>query len=206
MKNITSGVVISFLVGVVLGVFIIPSFMSPSGRYGMGMMWGGSNSSRVSENVDRHFIEQMIPHHDGAIAMAKLTLEKSKRSEILLFAGQIIEAQEKEITDMENWYKEWYGKDVSEYSSQINGMMNHGSMSMGSFEGDVSALNNAKDFDLEFIKQMIPHHEMAVMMAQMLLVGTSRSEMKTLANNIITSQSREIEMMRGWINLWSNVK
>jgi uncharacterized protein (DUF305 family) len=49
---------------------------------------------------------------------------------------------------------------------------------------------------------MVVHHEMAVMMAQMLESGTERPEMKQLASDIITSQTREIEMMRGWSASW----
>ena len=78
-----------------------------------------------------------------------------------------------------------------------------GSVHMNSMSGDMETLKNAKDFDLEFIRQMIPHHEMAVMMATMLKGSTNREEMKTLAENIITSQTKEIEMMRGWGLVWS---
>src|SRR3989344_3753553 len=58
------------------------------------------------------------------------------------------------------------------------------------------------NIDQHFIVQMIPHHEMAVIMAQMLASGTERPEMKQLADNIIASQSREIEMMRSWLTSW----
>jgi uncharacterized protein (DUF305 family) len=77
-------------------------------------------------------------------------------------------------------------------------------MHMGGMTGDTDDLKTvaAADFDREFINQMIPHHEMAVMMASMLQATTERSEMKTLADNIITSQSREIEIMRGWLDAW----
>ena len=79
-----------------------------------------------------------------------------------------------------------------------------GMMHMGGMEGDTNVLQNVSEahFDREFIEQMIPHHEMAIMMAEMLRASTVRDEMKELANNIITSQSREIEMMRGWLTSW----
>ena len=54
----------------------------------------------------------------------------------------------------------------------------------------------------EFIEQMIPHHQMAIMMAQMLKSGTVRPEMQQLAENIITSQSKEIHDMQGWYRSW----
>jgi uncharacterized protein (DUF305 family) len=83
------------------------------------------------------------------------------------------------------------------------GGMGHGAgMHMGGMEGDLVALAAAKDFDTEFLEQMIPHHEMAIMMARMLASGTARPQMKQLASNIITSQSGEIETMRGWLLAW----
>jgi uncharacterized protein (DUF305 family) len=148
-------------------------------------------------DIDRRFIEEMIPHHVGAIEMAELALEKSQRPEILSLANGIIEAQQKEIDDMEAWYLAWFGTQVPASSSYMMG--GH----MSSMGGDLETLRQASDFDLEFIRQMIPHHEMAVMMAQMLRTSTDRAEMRVLADNIITSQTREIAMMRSWASSWS---
>lgn len=75
-------------------------------------------------------------------------------------------------------------------------------MHMDGMTGDLNTLTSAADFDREFVTQMIPHHEMAIMMAQMLQSSTQRSEMKQLAANIITSQSQEIDLMRSWLKEW----
>ena len=156
-------------------------------------MMGGSSVD--GSDVDRHFIEQMIPHHEGAIAMAQLALERTKRPEMRSLATGIIEAQTREIADMRAWYQAWYGSAPASAG--------HG-MHMGSMEGDMAALSAVSEaqFDREFIEQMIPHHEMAVVMARMLAAGTERAEMEVLADQIIASQSREIEMMRSWLLSW----
>lgn len=176
------------------------------GLIGFSLQSTGSSRMMMDQtnSIDRHFIEQMIPHHEGAIEMAKLALERSERSEIRSLANGIIEAQTKEITDMNNWYSEWFG------GSPNSGMSTHGmhhtdSSGMQGMEGDLETLRSARDFDLEFLSQMIVHHEMAVMMAEMLQSSTERDEMKTLADQIITSQNREIEMMKNWRNQWSNL-
>jgi uncharacterized protein (DUF305 family) len=69
-------------------------------------------------------------------------------------------------------------------------------------ETDIDELENADDFDKEFIEQMIPHHQMAIMMANMLLNSTERKEMETLAQNIIKAQTKEINDMRSWHAEW----
>ena len=58
---------------------------------------------------------------------------------------------------------------------------------------------SARQFEIDFLTGMIDHHQMAVMMAQMLQASTERPEMQRLAENIIDSQSEEIKMMRGWL-------
>ena len=185
----------------ILGLGIGYSVESSSfGRGGPHMM---SDGSMMGQGIDQHFIAQMIPHHEGAIEMAKVALERSKRAEILSLANGIIEAQEREITDMTNWYADWFGSTPPEGGMRMGGR-GGGMMHMGGMTGDLDDLKAASDaqFDREFIDQMIPHHEMAVMMASMLAASTERDEMKVLADQIITSQSREIDMMRSWRASW----
>lgn len=185
---------------------------SLDGGYGRGSsgphMMG--DDSFMSQGIDQHFIVQMIPHHEGAIAMARVALERSERPEIRSLANGIIEAQEKEIGDMRAWYESWYGAALPRGGGGMGMGMSArqspgvGGMRMGGKEGDVDELQSvsASEFDREFILQMIPHHEMAVMMAGMLDATTERPEMKQLADNITTSQSREIDMMRSWLESW----
>lgn len=198
--------------GIVIGVILVGVFY-PMMRYGnFGMMNWRSNSAydqRVTGNnqsastIDKHFIEQMIPHHDGAITMANLALQKAKRPEIKTLATAIIAAQTAEIQDMNGWYKDWFGSTVPKIGTGMmgGGMMSSSGMHMGGQE-DMTALENAPDFDKAFIEQMIPHHQLAIMMANMLQSGTNRPEMQQLAKNIISSQSKEIQQMQSWYVQW----
>ncbi len=63
----------------------------------------------MGNEFDAAFLEEMIPHHIGAIKMAQLALTNSKRPEILQMAKDIISAQEKEIDTMRDWQKTWFG-------------------------------------------------------------------------------------------------
>ncbi|MFN4856859.1 MAG: DUF305 domain-containing protein, partial [Pseudanabaena sp.] len=51
----------------------------------------------------------------------------------------------------------------------------------------------------EFLAEMIPHNKMALMMSNM-IVDSDRPEMRKLAQNILRSQSQEIDQMHGWYN------
>ena len=84
------------------------------------------------------------------------------------------------------------------------GMMGQGQgQGMMSMKTDLDALQKAPDFDKEFVRQMIPHHQMAVMMGKMASECASHPEIRTLAQSIITSQSAEILEMQGWQQTWN---
>ncbi len=193
------------VVGLVLANIFGSTMFSGFNNRNSGMMGNNQNRSNVQMmgNIDKHFIEQMIPHHDGAVAMAKVALEKSKHPEIKTLASAIIAGQTKEIEDMAGWYKNWFGKDVPKVNTGMmgGGMMSGSGMHMGGQE-DMASLQNATDFDKAFLETMIPHHQMALMMVQMLEAGTNRPEMIELAKNITVSQSKEIKDMQGWYKEW----
>jgi uncharacterized protein (DUF305 family) len=206
MNNNQNNKIMYGIGGIVLGLLLALVF-SPMMRWSGSMMSWGNNQAPSQRTAgvsatDRHFIEQMIPHHEGAVEMAKLALEKATHPEIKTLATAVIEAQNREIRDMEGWYRDWFGKSVPKGGSSIGGgMMSQSGMHTGGGE-DINALKNASDFDKEFIEQMIPHHQMAIMMARMLESGTDRPEMQQLAKNIIKSQSEEIQKMQGWYQEW----
>lgn len=79
----------------------------------MAEMMEAMNTELTDKNgdaFDKAFIDEMIVHHQGAIAMAKLALENSDRKEILELARAIIEAQKGEIAQMKNWRQVWFAR------------------------------------------------------------------------------------------------
>ncbi|KQQ31711.1 hypothetical protein ASF53_03205 [Methylobacterium sp. Leaf123] len=60
---------------------------------------------RYTNDVDLDFVRGMIPHHRGAIDMAKIALEHSKDPEIRKLAEDIVKAQDTEIAQMEAFLK-----------------------------------------------------------------------------------------------------
>lgn len=196
------------LVGLLIGGFVVWGIMTMSGNTPTSGMMGVNtkNSINNSNILDAHFIEQMIPHHEDAITMAKLAQTKAQHPEIKQLAENIIDSQSKEISQMKSWYEVWFDKKVPSGTQVMgeHGMMGGNGMHMGMMgnQSDMTRLEKEADFDKAFIEEMIPHHQMAVMMANMLLRSTDRPEMKKLAQDIITAQTKEINEMRQWYQTW----
>jgi uncharacterized protein (DUF305 family) len=80
------------------------SAIDPEGAAGLGMsteQMGMEHDADVllrSGDVDTDFAQMMITHHQGAIDMARLALERAEHEELQELAGAIIEAQEGEIS------------------------------------------------------------------------------------------------------------
>ena len=65
---------------------------------------------KSGSELDLAFIETMLEHHKGAVAMAEMIVSETKRPELQGMAEAIIETQTEEITTMEGWLKQWYGR------------------------------------------------------------------------------------------------
>lgn len=184
-----------------------------NGMHGPGMGWDGSG--RMGPN-DQRFIVMMIPHHEGAIAMAELALTRARRPEIKALAQRIQQSQTRENQLMRNWYRTWYGSELPRWGGSYaggtysgwggwmgggRGMMGPG-MGMGMMGTDLRWLKDASDFDRAFIEQMVPHHRMGVMMASMALNNTQKPKLRELQQSMIRVQSDEIRQMEGWYRDW----
>jgi len=76
---------------------------------------------------------------------------------------------------------------------------------MKGMQQKMAAMHMTGDQDRDFIMMMIPHHRSAMDMAKIELRRGNRTEVKSLAKDIIASQGGEIEKMKGWLKLWYGV-
>ncbi|MBD2773355.1 DUF305 domain-containing protein [Iningainema tapete] len=176
-----------------------------------GMNHGGMNHSmdlgRSNANYDLRFIDAMTIHHQGATEMAQEAQQKSKRPQIKQLAADIIKAQNLEIRQMKQWRQSWYanaGNQPMAYDSASGKLKQMSSEQMQAMKMSMNLGAADAEFDLRFLNGMIPHHEGAVVMAQDALKKSKRPEVKKLAQEIITSQQKEIDQMKQWRKAWYN--
>jgi uncharacterized protein (DUF305 family) len=169
------------------------------GHGSMGMGSGGMARQMVMENgkySDERFIDAMVPHHQGAIAMAEVALKNAQHAEIKDLSRNIVSTQQAEIEELKSIKKEEFGTSnvpMEMNQEQIRGM----GMMMDSQE-----LARSEPFDRAFIDAMIPHHQSAIEMAKVAYEKSENPRIKKLAENIVSAQQAEIEQMKRWREQW----
>ena len=167
-----------------------------SGGSMSGMNHGNSTSatgsgSTASSPGDVMFAQMMIPHHQQAIEMADLALQKDSASRAVTgLATKIKSAQDPEIETMTRWLRQW--------NAPATSSMGHGAGSGMMTDADMKELTAAKGaaFDRMWLTMMVAHHEGAIDMAQAVLETTTSTEVKQMAQGIIEGQNKEIATMR----------
>ena len=71
--------------------------------HGINVKMHSAMNITYTGNADVDFVKGMIPHHAGAVDMAKVVLAFGKDSELKKLAESIVAAQESEIALMQNW-------------------------------------------------------------------------------------------------------
>lgn len=155
----------------------------------------GTSSSKTGDGVDLAFVEEMVPHHNSAVAMATIAKERGEHDEIKTLADNIIKSQTAEVTQMETIAKTLKADGVTSGDLGVPEAM------MG-MSGDEMSLETADPFDREFIDMMVPHHQGAIVMARAVLKKGESAEVKKLAEAIIAAQSKEIGEMNSWRKEW----
>lgn len=157
-----------------------------------------SDANAAAAPYDLQFIDTMIHHHQGAVDMAKMIDGKTQNAELIKFGKQIVADQEKEIAQMKDFREKWFKGAPRAMNMEMPGMADSMKMDMSKL-----AAAKDKDFDVQFIELMIPHHDGAVTMSKESLTRSEKPEIKTLANQIIKAQEAEIKMMNEWKAKWS---
>jgi uncharacterized protein (DUF305 family) len=163
---------------------------------------GTAPAEAAPSDADVTFTQNMIPHHQQAIEMAKLVDTHTDRPELRELADSIQSSQSQEITQMQAWLRTW-GKPAT----PSEGHGGHGDTEMPGMmtDADMRRLmeSTGTEFDLAFVDMMAAHHQGAIDMANTELKDGSLPEVTRLAQQIIDTQQDEIDQLKRWKAEWS---
>ena len=160
--------------------------------------------------TDLEYLEHMIPHHQVAIDMSYLLIEKSTNPTMLHLCRDIIRKQDYEIWEMGMLLKSLSNSVVSENKSfkeqsftvlDKYRFKNSRSSEEGCnplfFKPDdhMAHMQHMKLTDLSYLEHMIPHHQVAVDMSHRLLLHTTHPYMIDFCRKLIIDQQGEITLM-----------
>lgn len=155
---------------------------------------GSDEIDQAHNDADTMFAQMMIVHHEGAIQMADLAVEKAESEDVRTLAEGISAAQGPEIERMQSWLDAW-----GENTAPMGGMEGHGGMEMDGMSQEEAMVEieglTGSEFDRRFLELMTAHHQGAVTMAEDELADGENPQALELARAIIEDQQAEIAEM-----------
>lgn len=158
---------------------------------GPGMMSSSAPAAATEHNdADTMFAQGMIPHHEQAVEMSEMMLQKKDiPASVTALAARIKAAQAPEIETMTGWLKSWNESATMGSGHSMDGMMGAGDMKqLESAQGTAAARL--------FLTQMVTHHQGAIMMAQTEMSQGKNADAIQLSRDIVTAQEAEIKEMQ----------
>ena len=146
--------------------------------------------------AERAFLRAMVPHHESAIAMARVAQERAETPKMRKFARDIVRTQGRELGELRRLHERLFGQPLRPdpgAHTRLGLSAEQAGMTHGA--ADTAALERATPFDRAFVDMMAPHHAGAVRMARAVLPGARDPELPRLATALVRDQSRELAAM-----------
>lgn len=142
-----------------------------------------TTTSAEANDSDRAFLAMMAPHHAGGVALGELAQELGTKPETRRLGKAVVTAQAAELEQMQAAYQSLFGEPLVLEDEP---------------EPTIVGLRESDEFDRDFYDALIPHHQQAIEMARTELADGENAELKSLASEIVDSQSEEVEDMNAW--------
>ncbi len=151
-------------------------------------------SQESTNSITINFIKCMIPHHQAAIEMSENVLSYTTYQPLQQIAKNIIKMQTIEIEQMKEILKNASrflntSKDVNTYMTKY----------LEITKNMIEKMKNSPrciNINLNFVNEMIPHHQGAIHMSENLLKYRIDPRLRIIADSIIKEQSEGIKKLK----------
>lgn len=152
------------------------------------------NAAPNTGNVNLDFVLEMTPHHEGGIDMAKAIIKYGTNKNVKKIAQNIVTSQEAQIPIMQQLKMEFEKEPPSTKEDSENYIKTYDQIKENMFK-EMESVPLTGSANQTFLRQMIYHHEGAIAMAKDILNYTQNPQLKSLAENIVTTQSQGVNEM-----------
>lgn len=159
----------------------------------MHVMMDRMEAMTMTMDPEVDFSEMMIMHHEGALNMSKAMVAAGKNDSLKRFAQKVISDQTSEIAVLKTIRMSLTvnNMDMDFMQEQMN------NMEKTTKQSDVQIITG--DLDNDYATLMVIHHQAAIQDASAYLHHGDNAQLKTIANNIITAQNKEIIELSNWL-------
>lgn len=151
-------------------------------------------SQNITNSITINFIECMIPHHQAAIYMCENLLKYTNYEPLQQIAQDIIKTQTRGIEQMKEIFKTTQGYINSK--EDVKCYMNEYLLITKNMINRMKKSPRCSNINLNFVNEMIPHHEGAINMCNNLLKYTIDPRLKIVAETIIKEQSNGVIQLK----------
>ncbi|MFD7654796.1 DUF305 domain-containing protein [Actinosynnema sp. NPDC059797] len=202
MRVLVIAVLAAVLAGCTSGAEDQPPIIAPQGPGEQARTLSpddvGTDRWVAPSEADVTYVAKMIAHHRQALEMSALAADRAADETVKGLASRIHDSQGPEIAGMEQWQRD-YAEDAAAHGHGAGvPEVDHASMPGMASAADLAALEAARgaDFDRLYLRLMIAHHEGAIEMAVELLSSGSDVRVEEMANDVVVTQTDEIERMK----------
>ena len=159
--------------------------------------------------VDAGFLRDMVVHHSQAVTLAMIVVGRATVPTVREMAGEIAKTQQREAGTMLGWLQQW--NQPASTTAPPMAWMTHPPatapradppMPGMATRRDVArlAVTRGRSADLQFCRLMVPHHLGGLHMINEVIARGSRPEVIALAEQMRTTQQREITQLNKLLN------
>ena len=192
LKRVRSSTLKGLLVCIIAPAAIAATVLSLTQSQALARPGGGPNGARAHRNYyrvpfipanDVQYIDAIVPHHEHALEMAEMELEKGTRPEVQAIAQRMKEMQMQEIQLLLAARQQLTGHAQVPRAPRDP----HNEKDMRELEAATGAA-----VDSLFIRDMIPHHAEGISIAHRALPNLQRPDLIQNARDVIRAQAMEI--------------
>ena len=162
----------------------------------MNSMMAKMKDMKMTGDFDYDFANMMISHHQAAIEMAQVEVQKGTDAALKTMAQGMITAQESEIAAFRDILKVYKVPPTNTKDAHAHGEMTETMDKMMKQMGESKMTGNV---DKDFAMMMIPHHEAAVTMSGDELSHGKNLALKKMAQKILEDQTKEVADLKTWL-------